>query len=124
MSIYLWIGLGGFLGANARYLLTVWVAARWDVTFPYGTLVINLSGSFFLCLLVEGLSTYLMLRPPLRLALTVGFLGAYTTFSTFSYEWLLLLQDGKVWPGLVYILGSVLGGGVAGGLGFMLGRQL
>jgi CrcB protein len=124
MSIYLWIGLGGFLGANARYVLTVWAATSWGVTFPYGTLVINLSGSFVLCLLVEVLSTYLVLRPPLHLALTVGFLGAYTTFSTFSYEWLQLLQDGKVWLCLAYILGSVLGGGVAGSLGFVLGRWL
>jgi fluoride exporter len=124
MSIYLWIGLGGFLGANARYVLTVWVAAKWGVTFPYGTLVINLSGSFLLCLLVEALNTYLVLRPPLRLALTVGFLGAYTTFSTFSYEWLRLLQAGEFWPCLVYIFGSVLGGGMAGVAGFSLGRQL
>jgi fluoride exporter len=124
MSIYLWIGLGGFLGANARYMLTMWAAARWGVTFPYGTLVINLSGSFLLCLLVEVFSTYLTLPSSLRLALTVGFLGAYTTFSTFSYEWLRLLQEGAVWPCLVYILGSVLGGGVAGVAGFSLGRLL
>ena len=63
-------------------------------------------------------------HPSLRLALTVGFLGAYTTFSTFSYEWLRLLQEGAVWPCLVYILGSVLGGGVAGVAGFSLGRLL
>jgi CrcB protein len=124
MAIYLWIGLGGFLGANVRYLLTIWMAAKWGITFPYGTLVINLSGSFLLCLLVEVFSTDLTLRPPLRLALTVGFLGAYTTFSTFSYEWLRLLQEGAVWPCLVYILGSVLGGGVAGVAGFSLGRLL
>ena len=124
MSIYLWIGLGGFLGANVRYMLTIWVAAKWGSTFPYGTLVINLSGSFLLCLLVEVFSTYLTLPPSLRLALTVGFLGAYTTFSTFSYEWLRLLQEGAVWPCLIYTLGSVLGGGVAGVAGFSLGRLL
>ena len=105
-------------------MLTVWVATRWGVTFPYGTLLINLSGSFLLCFLFEVLSTYLVLRPPLRLALTVGFLGAYTTFSTFRYEWLRLLQAGEVWPCLVYIFGSVLGGGVAGVAGFALGRLL
>jgi CrcB protein len=124
MLIYLWIGLGGFLGANARYVLSVWVATKWGVTFPYGTLVINLSGSFLLCFLVEVFSTYVILRPPLRLALTVGFLGAYTTFSTFSYEWLQLVQDGEVWPGVLYILGSILGGGVAGTMGLLLGRLL
>ena len=124
MSIYLWIGLGGFLGANVRYMLTIWVAAKWGSTFPYGTLVINLSGSFLLCLLVEVFSTYLTFPPSLRLALTVGFLGAYTTFSTFSYEWLRLLQEGAVWPCLIYTLGSVLGGGVAGVAGFSLGRLL
>ncbi|GIX49696.1 MAG: putative fluoride ion transporter CrcB [Candidatus Tectimicrobiota bacterium] len=124
MTRYLWIGLGGCLGAIARYLLVGWAAQRWGTTFPYGTLLVNVSGSFLLCFLAEVLSTRLALYPTLRLALTVGFLGAYTTFSTFSYEWLQLAQDGNGWQSLGYLLGSVLGGGLAGLLGLLLGRGL
>jgi fluoride exporter len=120
LSTYLWIGVGGFVGANVRYWLTGWAAAHWGVAFPYGTLVINLSGSFLLCFLATLASKGMALPPNVRLAINVGFLGAYTTFSTFSYEWLLLAQDGQGWRSLVYIVASVLGGGLAGGLGFLL----
>jgi CrcB protein len=124
MVTALWIGLGGFLGANVRYWLGLWIAARWGTAFPYGTLWINLSGSCLLCFLVAWLSKGLAMPPALRLALTVGFLGSYTTFSTFSTEWLLLFQDGQAWRGLIYIGCSVVGGGVAGGIGLFLGRCL
>jgi CrcB protein len=124
MLIYLCIGLGGFAGALTRYFLARWIATTWGVTFPYGTLLINLSGSFLLCFLSVLLSTHALWSPALRLASTVGFLGAYTTFSTFSYEWLWLWQNGQVGPSLIYILGSVVGGGIAGILGLCLGRLL
>ena len=122
MSIYLYIGCGGFLGALARYVLAGWIAAAWGTAWPYGTLMINLSGSFLLGFLAMLFSTHTVLSPALRLALTVGFLGAYTTFSTFSYEWLQLWLDGKFPLGLLYIVGSVVGGGMAAGLGMWLGR--
>ena len=122
MSTYLWIGLGGFLGANARYLVTTWALMKWGAAFPYGTLAANLSGSFILCFLVAFCSDHFALTSPLRLALMVGFLGSYTTFSTFSQEWLLLLQRGDVTRGVLYVLASVLGGGLAGATGLALGR--
>jgi CrcB protein len=124
MSTYLWIGLGGFLGANARYFLAGWAAAKWGATFPYGTMAINLSGSFLLCFLSVVLSDRLVFHPTLRLALLVGFLGAYTTFSTFSYEWLQLVQEGELLYSLAYMGGSVIGGGLAGVIGLLLGRLL
>jgi CrcB protein len=81
---YLVISLGGILGANARYLLGNWIAARYGTSFPYGTMVINVSGSFvigfFLVLLTERFVVHPNWR---RLFFAVGFLGAYTTFSTF-----------------------------------------
>jgi CrcB protein len=124
MFIYLCIGLGGFLGANARYLIGTWVQARLahDLTFPYGTLVVNVSGSFLICFLVVCFSQRVDLGSPLRLALLTGFLGSYTTFSAFSNEWLQLFQNGDIGRGLGYILGNVIGGGVAGGLGLLAGR--
>ena len=124
MSTYLLIGLGGFVGANVRYLLANWVSSRWGVTFPYGTLLINVTGSFVLCFLATMLSQRVILNPALRLALLVGFLGSYTTFSTFSYEWLQLIQNGEVLRSLAYILSSVIGGGLAGGIGLLLGRAV
>ena len=122
MMTYVWVGLGGFVGANARYLLSNWVAMRWGSTLPWGTLVINLSGSFLLCFLFMVAGGRLMLSPPLRLALAVGFLGSYTTFSTLSYEWLVLLQQGDLPRSLGYLCSSIIGGGLAGGLGLLLGR--
>lgn len=124
MRIYLLIGLGALLGANARYILTNWIAAHWGITFPYGTLVVNVSGSFVLCFLLGFWGDHFMHFPALRLVFAVGFLGSYTTFSTFSFEWLALLQQGDVRLCCGYLLGSVVGGGLAGGGGLALGRLL
>jgi CrcB protein len=119
---YLLIGLGGFLGANARYLMAQWVGRILGFGFPYGTLIINASGSFLL-----GLFMGLLHHRPLdflqpRLFLAVGFLGAYTTFSTFSYETLRLAQDGQFTFVLLYILGSVLLSLLAVSCGFVFGE--
>lgn len=122
LTTALWIGLGGFLGANARYWLSVWIAAQWGTAFPYGTLLINVSGSFLLCFLLALLTKHPRVPAHLGLALTSGFLGAYTTFSTFSAEWLALLQNAQGLRSLLYIIGSLVGGGLAGGLGLWLGR--
>lgn len=124
MATCLWIGIGGFLGANARYGLSLWVAARWGTAFPWGTLLINVSGSFVLCVLLVLASHHTAFPPTLRLALTTGFLGAYTTFSTFSAEWLLLCQDGYGIRSMLYVVSSVVGGGLAGVAGLWLGRWL
>ena len=118
---YLLIGLGGVLGANARYLVAGWAARRFGLAFPYGTFFINLSGSFIL-----GLFTAVMLKYPAshypRLFFAVGFLGAYTTFSTFSLESLQLLQNGQAGLSLTYVVSSAVLGIFGAWLGFSLGR--
>ncbi|NOT55320.1 MAG: fluoride efflux transporter CrcB [Deltaproteobacteria bacterium] len=121
---YLLIGLGGFLGANARYLVAQWVGRIWGFGFPYGTFIINVSGSFCLGLLMGVLHHRPLdfLQP--RLFFAVGFLGAYTTFSTFSYETLRLAQDGQLTVVLVYVVGSVLLGLLAVWCGFACGKFL
>ncbi len=124
MTRYLMIGLGGFLGANARFMVTLWSARKWGGQFPYGTLLINVSGSFVLCFLAMLLTERWVPHATLRLALMVGFLGSYTTFSTFSLEWLQLLQNGDLWPSLLYVTSSVIGGGLAGCMGLLLGRLI
>src|SRR5215471_8014251 len=93
----LWVGMGGFLGSSARYLLGGWLnqlAPR--ALFPYETLVINVSGCLAIGLLA-GLAEFRgVFGPELRLFLLVGILGGYTTFSTFGYETFQLLRDGEL----------------------------
>ncbi len=117
---YLAISIGAVLGANARFLLGGWVLDRMGAEFPYGTLLINVSGSFVIGLvyaLIERHGAPDWVRP----LVIVGFLGAYTTFSTFSLETLAMLERG-VWPAAgAYVLGSVALSLAAVWLGVTLG---
>jgi CrcB protein len=119
---YLAIAVGAALGANARYLLGIYVAERIGGGFPYGTLIINVTGSiaigFFLTLVTQGVD----IDPVLRLFVVTGFLGGYTTFSTYSFEGLTLLLHGDAVPGLAYLVGSV-GGGLLGAFAGALGAE-
>jgi CrcB protein len=93
---YLLVGIGGFIGANARFVGARVVGAMFETKFPLGTFVINVSGSFLLGIL--GTVVALKVMPnseSMRLALGVGFLGAYTTFSTFEFETHALFDDGS-----------------------------
>ena len=121
---YLVIGMGGALGANARYLVANWAAQRLGTVFPYGTFIINVSGSFALGFFLAFLQERILIPPHYRLFFAVGFLGAYTTFSTFTYESLRLFQDGSTFLGLANILGSTVVGLLAVVLGFVLGRLI
>ena len=124
MAAMLWVGLGGFIGANARYLLGGWVASRLGATFPYGTYVINISGSFILGFFLAFADDRAWVAPSLRLLFAVGFVGAYTTFSTFEYESMRLLQEREMLLAGLYLIGSVLTGGIAVVLGMALGSSL
>jgi fluoride exporter len=104
---YLLIGIGGFLGANARYFVAVWVAERLGSVFPYGTLIINVSGSFILGFLGGAIAEGILVHPNWRLFFAIGFLGAYTTFSTFSFENFMLIQERLYLQALVNMLASV-----------------
>ena len=104
---YLLVGLGGFLGTNARYLVANWIGGRYGTSFPYGTLVINVSGSFVIGLFLILITERFLVHPHWRLFFAVGFLGGYTTFSTFSFESLALIQNGYWRLGLLNMIGSV-----------------
>ncbi len=121
---YLIIGLGGFLGANARFLLQQWLANYWGTSFPYGTLFINVSGSFVIGLFLTLATGRLAWPPEYRLFVAVGFLGGYTTFSSFSYETLRLLEQGQWGAAGWYFLGNTGLGMIAVFLGVTLARLL
>ncbi len=116
------VGVGGFFGAGARYLVGGWVAQRLGTGFPWGTLVINLSGSFLLGLVFTLLSERYIGHPGWRLLVPIGFIGAYTTFSTFELETFQLLSQGSILFALVNVLASVLAGFLALWLGIVIGR--
>ena len=117
---YLAISIGAVLGANARYLLGGWVLDRMGAEFPYGTLLINVSGSFVIGLvyaLIEKHGAPDWVRP----LVIVGFLGAYTTFSTFSLDTLAMAERGAWLAAGAYIVGSVTASLAAVWLGVTLG---
>lgn len=121
---YLLVGLGGFCGANARYWMANWAAQRFGTLFPYGTLIINVSGSFLIGLVLAYLSDRSNLSPNYRILLATGFIGAYTTFSTFTFESLTLLQQGDYLLGVTNLLGSLALGLLAVFAGYRLGHAI
>jgi len=118
------IAVAGALGALARYGLEGWVSRRAPGAFPWGTFVVNITGSFALGLLFTLLTERMSVDPWLRSALTIGFLGAYTTFSTLSLETYRLFSDGAVGLALANSLGSLGAGLAAVYLGVITGRVL
>jgi len=121
---YLMISIGGILGANARYLVADWAAQRFGSGFPYGTFIINISGSFFLGLFMAFLQDRAFIHPNYRLFFATGFCGAYTTFSTLTYESLRLFQDGSVLLGFTNLAGSLIIGMAAVLAGFLIGSAI
>jgi CrcB protein len=111
--------IGGALGAPARYFVDGWVEPRVDSVFPWGTFVINVTGSFVLGI-ITGLALYHGLGDVPRAAIATGFCGAYTTFSTFSYETLALIESGEHTRAIGNALGSIAVGLVAAGLGLAI----
>ena len=102
------IALGGALGALSRYFVNLWVQQRVPHSaFPWGTFVINASGSFILGLVMALLAARVLHNPNWRPLVTIGFVGAYTTFSTFEYE---SFQLGSSWQAMANLLGSVIVG--------------
>lgn len=107
MERYLLVMLGGAIGAMLRYGLGAWVQGLLGPGFPWSTLLINITGSFLIGLVLR-LSLEGALSPEWRLFLAVGVLGGYTTFSTFSWETLTLVQQGEWFKAFLYVAGSVV----------------
>jgi CrcB protein len=116
------IGIGGVLGANVRYLVASWASQRLGADFPYGTFIINISGSLLLGFFMAFLEDRAFIHANYRLFFATGFCGAYTTFSTLTYESLRLFQDGSYLFGCLNIIGSMVVGMLGVFLGFVIGR--
>ena len=120
MIDYLVIGIGGFTGAISRYAVAAWIGERWGRSFPMGTLVVNLSGCFLIGFLMTFFLERYIVDSHWRSFLVVGFLGAYTTFSTFEYETGGLIKDGELLYAALNIVLSVAAGFAALKLGEFL----
>jgi CrcB protein len=118
------ISIGAMLGANARYWISDWVAQRWGTAFPYGTFLVNVTGSLLIGIFISLTTERLIIDPRWRFLFVVGFLGAYTTFSTYTLECMNLFERGQWLLGLLDALGSVAVGLIAVGAGMFLGRTL
>ena len=119
---YLLIMVGGGIGSLLRYLAGVAISTRFATMLPVGTMVINITGSFLIGLLMTILSERLP-HPNWRLLLVVGFLGGYTTFSSFEWETFSAVRGGGFWIGIANVLGSVALGYAAVWLGAMLATR-
>ncbi|WP_414754919.1 fluoride efflux transporter CrcB [Anabaena sp. CCY 9910] len=117
------VSLGAIAGALSRYYLSLWFAQRFGITFPYGTLFINITGclamGFFYALALERVS---LISPEIRLLVAVGFLGAYTTFSTYALDTFTLLGDRNLVAAGFYWAGSTILGVISIQIGIILGR--
>jgi CrcB protein len=117
------VGIGGIIGANLRWQVGEWAADRWATPFPWGTLLINLTGSFVLGLYLTLVTERFAGRPLTRLLFATGVLGAYTTFSTFAYETVRLLQHGHFLTAAAYVAASLALGLIASIAGIALARM-
>lgn len=124
MEKFLIISIGAILGANARYWLSGWAAEKFGAAFPYGTLVVNLTGCFALAVFVTLVTDRFLVDPNWRLLVMIGFFGSYTTFSTYTYESVNLILNGQPWLGLLNLFGSSILGALAAIAGILLARAI
>ena len=94
MQAVLWISLGAIAGANARYFISRWAARIFNPAFPYGTLIINITGSMLLGFFLIWTSERVLADPRWRLMIAIGFCGAYTTFSSYAFETMYYFEQG------------------------------
>ncbi len=124
MSIYFAIALGGSLGAISRYWVSTTTHSWLGNNFPYGTLMVNVSGSLVMGFLTVVLVQRFDVSDEVRLGLIVGFLGSYTTFSAFSMDTIHWIENGAVLKALVYILVSVIASVLGAWAGLISAKQL
>lgn len=119
---YLLVSVGGAIGAAARYFLSGVVYQWLPANFPYGTLIVNILGSFVIGFLMTSFEDRFLVAPGLRIFLTVGILGGFTTFSSFSFETVSLFRSGEFFFGAMNATASLLGCLVATFIGMEVGK--
>lgn len=124
MSRLLYIGLGGFIGAIARHIVSGWALNLFGQRLPFGTLFVNLTGCFAIGFVMTYSLEVYPVSPNVRFFLATGIVGGYTTFSTFGYETLGLIQEGSYLLGLWNVLLNVVLGLAAVWLGTVAARLL
>ena len=124
MQKYLFIALGGALGSVARYMVGAGVTNRLGLRFPYGTLIINISACLIIGFSLEMLNRHANVNPALRYLVPIGFVGAYSTFSTFEWEIFSSLNSGAFWIAILYVVTSLIFGLIAVALGAAAGRAI
>jgi CrcB protein len=124
MNRFLLIAIGAVLGANARYLVGLWAAQRFGINFPYGTAIVNITGSLILGFLVAWGTSHTGLSPELRLLLAVGFLGSYTTFSSFAVESLQQFESASLGSALLNLFVNNGLGLAAAWVGMLLAKSI
>jgi CrcB protein len=123
MERFFWICLGGAAGSGARYLIALWAAQRFGSAFPFGTLIVNLAGCFAIAAVMHA-GAALSWSATARSAITIGFIGGLTTYSSFNYETSRLFEEGAGGAALVNVLGTLLGAMAAGWLGLLFAKLL
>jgi CrcB protein len=108
MKSLLYVGIGGGLGSILRYIVQVFIGRHVPLIFPLGTFVVNCSGCFLIGIFYSLATKYTTITPEWRLFLITGICGGFTTFSTYSYDGLILLRQGSNFAFMIYILGSVV----------------
>ena len=119
----MWVFLAGGLGSAARYLVGLWAATAFGVAFPYGTMIVNLTGCFALGLVVQ-VAVAGSWHGDVRAALAAGFLGGFTTYSSFNQETLTMISGGATGAAMLNVAITLAGGLAAGALGLAAGRLL
>ncbi|MGB6668705.1 MAG: fluoride efflux transporter CrcB [Candidatus Acidiferrum sp.] len=122
MGKYLMVGIGGFLGSIARFWLGGYIGAKMGTRFPYGTMVINCTGCFLIGFIVTLMAERTHWSPNWRYLIPIGFIGAYTTFSTFEYETFRAMQEGDILIAFLNVMISVIVGFFLVWLGVIAGR--
>jgi CrcB protein len=121
---YMMVGLGGCLGSILRFWLGNYIGGRMGTRFPYGKFVVNITGSFLIGLVFALLTTRTPWSPNWRYLIPIGFIGGYTTFSSFEFETFRTIQDGQIGVAFLYVALSVVVGFVAVWGGVMAGRAI
>jgi CrcB protein len=121
---YLFIMIGGALGSAARFWVGTTVAGRMGTRFPFGTLAINITACFIIGLSLEFLNHHADLSPSWRFLVPIGFVGAYSTFSTFEWETFSNLSHGTFWIAILYVAVSLISGLISVALGVALAKAL